>query len=231
MRSTAEKKRSRREKDKPAVGANPKYDSVLDAGARVFLEQGFGAASMDAIAARAGVSKATIYSHFTNKHALFGEIVSCRCQETMPTIGAAMLGDLPPGEALTQIGRQFLDMLLSPNALPLYRVVLSEAPRFPELGRIFYASGPDRIAAALAEYLARQTAAGTLDIADPRLAAEQFFGMVMGQVHLRVLLGITAEPPPPAERKRVVASAVGIFLSGTQHQAQKVRRRPSATPC
>jgi TetR/AcrR family transcriptional regulator, mexJK operon transcriptional repressor len=191
-----------------------KREAIVAAGAKVFMEQGFGSASMDEVARQAAVSKATIYSHFESKHALFGAIVTGKCQAMIPAIAHGAFDDRPPAEALTAVGRRFLDILLNSEALPLYRVVIAEAARFPELGRAFYESGPNRVADALAAYFARQQARGALDLPDPRLAAEQFFGMVLGHNHLRTLLAIVPGAPADAERDRIVASAVRLFLYG-----------------
>jgi TetR/AcrR family transcriptional repressor of mexJK operon len=181
----------------------------------VFLEQGFGSASMDEIARRAAVSKATIYSHFDNKPALFGAIVQHRCQRTMSAMLAEMT-DEPVAETLTALGRQYLDVLMMPGSLPLYRVVLAEAPRFPELGRIFYEAGPDRCAVALAQYLGALHERRVLNVPEPRWAAEQFLGAVLGQIHIRMLLMVDGEAPGPEERARYVATAVSTFLEGCQ---------------
>ncbi len=191
-----------------------KRDMIVCAGAKTFMEQGFEAASMDMVARRAGVSKATIYSHFENKHTLFGAIVSGRCQAMIPVITAAALTDQPPADALRSTGRRFLDLILSPGPLSLYRTVLAEAARFPELGRKFYEAGPDLVAQALADYLARQHAQGVLDVPEPRISAEQFFGMVLGHAHLRMLLGIADAAPGADERDRVIELAVQTFLRG-----------------
>ncbi len=195
-------------------GSGPaKRDAVLAAGTAVFLEQGFGAASMDEVARRAQVSKATIYSYFEGKQALFEAIIGERCA-CMVTEGiGGGLADRPPAEALAEIARRILDVLLSTQALPLYRVVLAESARFPELGVSFYRSGPDRLAGALTGFLADQHIRGTLDVPNPRLAAEQFVGMVLGHIHLRLLLGI-APAPSPEERERSVAQAVRTFIGG-----------------
>ena len=192
----------------------PKRDAILRAGAQVFMQQGFGSANMDEVARLAGVSKATIYSHFDGKQELFGAIITGRCRAMIPVIEAAALGDQPPAEALRIIGRRFLDLLMSKGPLSLYRVVLSEAARFPDLGQTFYKSGPDLVAAALAEYLARQHQAGVLDAPAPRVSAEQFFGMVLGQSHIRLMLGISETAPGPEERGRIVELAVRTFLDG-----------------
>jgi TetR/AcrR family transcriptional repressor of mexJK operon len=192
----------------------PKRDAILQAGTRVFMEQGFESANMDEVARIASVSKATIYSHFDGKQDLFGAIITGRCQAMIPAIEAAVLGDQPPTEALRTIGRQFLDLLVTKGPLSLYRVVLSEAGRFPALGRTVYRSGPDKVAEARAAYLARQHEAGVLDVPCPRVSAEQFFGMVLGHIHVRLLLGITETVPEPEERGRIVELAVRTFLDG-----------------
>ena len=192
----------------------PKRDAIILAGTRVFMEQGFESANMDEVARIAGVSKATIYSYFDGKQALFGAIITGRCQAMIPIIEAAALRDQPPAEALRTIGRQFLDLLMSKGPLSLYRVVLAEAGRFPALGRTFYLSGPDKVAGALADYLVRQHAGGTLNVPRPRVSAEQFFGMVLGQIHVRLLLGITETVPEPEERGEIVELAVRTFLDG-----------------
>ncbi len=202
----------------PASAGSAKQDAIIEAAAEVFLEQGFGSANMDEIARRAGVSKATVYSHFDSKPALFGAIVQHRCQRTMSAMLAEM-SDQPVAGTLTAVGRQFLDVLMMPGSLPLYRVVLAEAPRVPELGRIFYEAGPDRCAVALAQYLADQHARGVLHVPEARWAAEQFLSAVLGQIHIRMLLMVTGEAPGPEERTRYVAAAVSTFLDGCQRRA------------
>lgn len=202
----------------PATAGSAKQDAIVEAAAEIFLEQGFGNASMDEIARRAGVSKATVYSHFESKPALFGAIVQQRCQRTMSSM-LSELSDRPVEETLTALGRQFLDVLMMPGSLPLYRVVLAEAPRFPELGRIFYEAGPDRSAAALAQYLAGLAERGVLTVSDPRRSAEQFLSAVLGHTHIRLLLGVAVEPPSPAERAGSVAAAVSAFLDGHRRRS------------
>lgn len=197
----------------PASAGTAKQDAIVEAAAEVFLEQGFGSASMDEIARRAGVSKATVYSHFDSKPGLFGAIVQHRCERTMSAMLTDM-SDAPVAETLTAVGRQYLDVLMMPGSLPLYRVVLAEAPRFPELGRIFYEAGPDRCAVALGDYLKVLHDRGVLDVPEPRWAAEQFLGAVLGQVHIRMLLMVAGEAPGPEERARYVATAVSTFLNG-----------------
>jgi TetR/AcrR family transcriptional repressor of mexJK operon len=195
-----------------AAPPSPKAEQVLQAASRVFREQGYGSASMDAIAREAGVSKATLYAHFAGKDQLFAAIVGAECRSHSQALTAPDIDRLEVRQALAAIGRNFLDLVLSAKARAIYRIVIAEAPRFPELGRAFYASGPAAVLARLADYLGAADARGTLRVEDPKLAAEQFVAMLMGPLHMRHLLGLTAEfgDRDPAQ---VVEAAVATFLS------------------
>lgn len=198
----------------PSTASAPmsKEQSIIEAATRLFLRHGYGGSSMDAIAQEAGVSKQTIYHHFGSKDALFGAIITQRCD--------GFIASLISGEAvakgieavLTILARQFLELALSPSSLALHRVMVAEVSRFPELGRAAYQAGAARAVAQLAAYLEEETRRGHLMVEDPRLAAEQFFGTLMGHIHLRALLGI--EENPPAEMiERHLHNAIRIFLA------------------
>jgi AcrR family transcriptional regulator len=199
----------------PAANGSAKREAILAAARAVFLEHGFAGASMDTITRRAGVSKATVYAHFPSKLELFGAIVRDRCRATVGAAAeAAIAGGAAPREALIAFGRQLIGFLTDPETLALYRVVLAEAGRVPELGRAVYAAGPDRGAGELAAFFAAESAAGRLRVGDPRLAAEQFCGMLLGHFHLRRLLAVEAGRPPAAAIDRAVKQAVDVFLGG-----------------
>ncbi len=196
----------------PAGALSPKAEQVLQAASSVFREQGYGSASMDAIARQAGVSKATLYAHFAGKDELFAAIVAAECRSHSLTLVVPDIDRLEVREALGAIGRNFLELVLSAKARAIYRIVMAEAPRFPELGRAFYASGPAVVLARLADYLGAADARGGLRVEDAGLAAEQFIGMLLGPLHMRHLLGLTAEfgDRDPSE---VVDAAVTTFLA------------------
>lgn len=186
---------------------------ILEAARAVFMEEGYGAASMDRVALRAGVSKATLYAHFGSKAALFAAMVGETCRQSTAAVPFQTLDETDPRAALTKIGRNFLDLTLSDRALQTYRTVVADAPRFPEIGKAFVDSGPSVMLDHVASYLARVDAAGRLSIPDPHLAAEQFLAMVKGRLYLRRLLGLI-EDVAPAERQRVVDAAVEVILRG-----------------
>jgi TetR/AcrR family transcriptional regulator, mexJK operon transcriptional repressor len=194
-------------------GDSRKRADIVAAASDVFLEYGFAAASVDEIARRARVSKATVYSHFEGKHALFGAIFQGLCQEIRGDGPAPDLRDLSLDQALFRVGRQLLDVVFTDRAVALYRVVIAEVGRTPELCRTFYEAGPDRPASVLAAYFQGQIDAGALALNDARQAAEQYLGMVLGQHLLRHALGI-AVVPGPAARNEMVATAVRVFLNG-----------------
>ena len=94
--------------------------------------------------------------------------------------------------SLTEIARRFLQLVLSPDAIAVNRITIAEAVRFPQLGEVFWRAGPERTRAQIEAFLRRADAAGTLAIADPRIAAEQFIALLRGDIHLRQLLRIDA---------------------------------------
>ena len=182
-----------------------KQEKILEAAADTFMELGYGGASMDEITRRAGVSKATVYARFAGKEELFSQVVTRACRQAFEEAMDGTADDVPA--ALLAIATRYSPLLLSARALAIYRTVVAEAPRFPELGRLFYEAGPGRVRATIAALLARAAARGELDIPNPEAAAERFFGMVAGHDHLRAVLGI-----PHPERAETPDEVVRRFL-------------------
>lgn len=188
-----------------------KRQAILEAGTRIFLRMGYEAAGMDLIAGEAGVAKQTLYNHFRSKEALFTAIVEELRDELLSALRPRTGQDAEPERVLESFGRQFLALMLRPASLALHRVLVAEAARFPDLAREIYAAGPERAAQRLAAYLRAETARGRLRVAEPALAAEQFFGMLTGHIQLRALFGVR-DAPPQTEIERAVAHAVSSFL-------------------
>jgi AcrR family transcriptional regulator len=188
-----------------------KAESILAAAKRTFLQSGFGAVSMDTIAREAGVSKATVYAHFAGKEELFGAVIGGECERYLADFSA---GELDPSDlraSLTTLGRRFLGLLLSPDAIALHRIILGEVSRFPALGAVFWHAGPERNLAQIEAFMRAAAAAGSLEIADARLAAEQFVGLVRGETQLRHLLRLEAAANP-SHIRNLVAAAVDTFI-------------------
>jgi TetR/AcrR family transcriptional repressor of mexJK operon len=184
---------------------------VLRGARRAFLAGGFGPVSMDAIAREAGVSKATVYAHFGSKEELFGAVVADVAEQRFGGFSALELDPHDIEASLTTIARRFLDLVLSPEAVAVNRIIIGEASRFPALSDVFWQAGPERNRAQIEEFLRRAVEAGSLKIDDVRLAAEQFSSLVRGEIHLRHLFGLDT-PRHAAALNHAAASAVATFL-------------------
>jgi TetR/AcrR family transcriptional repressor of mexJK operon len=175
----------------PSRGAR-KRAAILEAAEQVFFAHGFVGASMDQVAATAAVSKQTVYKHFSDKEALFREVVTNVVRARDGGIAPDFLstGDRPIGERLRSFARHFLKGVMQPNVLKLRRLVIGEAGRFPELGRSFYDLGPKRAAEQLAVALRESAARRGLSLEDPHLAAEHLLSLILSNpLNQAMLLG------------------------------------------
>jgi TetR/AcrR family transcriptional regulator, mexJK operon transcriptional repressor len=188
-----------------------KTESILAAAKRTFLASGFGAVSMDTIAREAGVSKATVYAHFAGKEELFGAVIGRECGLYFARFSAGELDPVNVRASLTVLGRRYLELVLSPDAIALHRIILGEVTRFPGLGEVFWRAGPERQRVQIEAFLKSAVASGTLSVPDPRMAAEQFVSLVRGEIHLRQVL-LLAGNAGKAEIDLAVAGAVDTFM-------------------
>lgn len=188
-------------------------DHLLQAAAEVFFEQGYAAASIDAIIERAGGSKRNIYAAFGNKEGLFAAIVTGNADRVLSTLEVEKIEGRDLRETLTTFGDRLMAAYMTPTLIGIYRMVVTEANRFPGLARDFYDKGPDRAVARLAQVLDDARARGEIRAVDSVRAAGHFVGMIRDNLHLQVVLGLRA-PPSEAEGRDAVRSAVGIFLDG-----------------
>jgi TetR/AcrR family transcriptional repressor of mexJK operon len=188
-----------------------KAESILAAARRMFLAGGFGAVSMDAIAREAGASKATLYAYFASKEELFGAVVAHEGERYFHGFSVPELDPRQVEASLGEIAQRFLELVLSPDAVAVNRITIAEAVRFPQLGEIFWRSGPERTRVQIEAFLRRADEAGTLAVPDPRLAAEQFIALLRGDAHLRQLLRLD-EALAPEELSVAARNAVATFL-------------------
>jgi TetR/AcrR family transcriptional regulator, mexJK operon transcriptional repressor len=176
--------------------------AILDAGWALFLERGVGSVSIEAIAARAGVSKMTVYKHFTDKHALFEEAVlrEMRAIETVQIAGPSSQENDLEG-ALRAFGIGIMSYLATGTAIDFYNVLAGELRRHPDIARTFYDIGPARTIANLASIL--EGAGDRLAIEDPAKAAEALFGLWQGASNFQLSLGVDTTGPEQAVAERV----------------------------
>jgi TetR/AcrR family transcriptional repressor of mexJK operon len=204
-------------KEVPEALESAKAQRILEAARQVFLTDGYGATSMDTIAKAAGVSKATVYAHFSSKDRLFSEIIADRCRRHFPNDLDAEIDALDPKEALRTIGRRFAAHVLAPEVLGLYRIVVAETARFPELGRALYEGGPRTGNKRMAQYLQHLADRGVFDIPDTELAARQFFSMIRSDLYMRRLFGI-ADAEVGITEAQTIDGAVEVFWRAYSRQ-------------
>jgi AcrR family transcriptional regulator len=192
-----------------------KRTAILDAATSAFLENGYVGTSIDEIAARARVSKPTVYKHFADKEQLFTEIVL----RTIDEVGkpffdwTAALEDTDDLEsALARLARELVGIVREPRLLELRRLVIGETARFPELSRVYFERGPGRAIHKLAETFDQLAERGLLRLTDSRLAAQQFNWLVLS-IPLNQAMFTVDLDFDPAELDRYAEGAVTVFLA------------------
>jgi TetR/AcrR family transcriptional repressor of mexJK operon len=201
-------------KPKPSRPGRPKSpakaDAIMQAATDQFVRHGFDGTSMDAVAAEAGVSKQTVYSHFGSKDELFVAVVSAKVQEYgLDAVDMPAGGGL--GRGLETIGRRLLDLLLDERVLAATRMIIGESSRHPRIAKLFFDTGPARTRENIVRYLDAQAARGEFAAPDTEQAAMVFINLLRGPYHFPCL--VNARPvPPPAERIAHAAAAVEQFL-------------------
>ncbi|QCB92715.1 TetR/AcrR family transcriptional regulator [Cellulomonas shaoxiangyii] len=165
--------------------AQEKRDLIVTAATALFLELGYDRTSLARIADRAGVSRATLFKQFPTKAALFDAIVT-ESWSTADDADPPPAGDLVDG--LSTIGRRYAELLGRPRMTDLFRIVIAELPRFPELAHAQFSHGKMPYFESVRRYLLAEHEAGTVRVDDVDLAATQFLGMISNYVFWPTLL-------------------------------------------
>ena len=180
-------------------------ERLLDAATEVFLEHGYDA-SVDMLVARAGVARQTFYNHFENKQCLFAEAMrNCVSDILVPL--SVHTGDLRV--SLKQFAHTYRQRVLSPQSIAKFRIVTSQAQRFPELTGEDYALGLGQMLNTLSEFLLTAMAQGRMRETDPGFAAEMLLSMLAGLERTRLLFGVAS---PPQDEVLRVEQIVDGFL-------------------
>jgi AcrR family transcriptional regulator len=186
-------------------------ERLLLAARELFLEQGYDA-SVDAIIGRAEVARQTFYNHFKNKESLFAEVV----RDSFLDILAPLNGhpnDLR--QSLVNFGEIYRQRVLNPEGIAAYRILSSQAQRFPELVREVYTLGAGQMIERLADFLCKAMTQGHIRHADPVFAAELLMAMLVGQERTQLLFGIQR---PPEDEAMKVSAVVNGFLRIFAHE-------------
>jgi TetR/AcrR family transcriptional regulator, mexJK operon transcriptional repressor len=189
-------------------------DALVAAATRVFLRDGFGAASIDKVAHEAGVSTRTIYERFKNKADLLVSVISRLVERDMAGVFAtAELERMEVRQAVTAIGRSITGRACDPQAAALFRIVATEAQRFPALAEQMRIATKDRIVNAVAQYFRGQLARGRLVLADPERAAALFTHMLKAELQECMLFG-SIQDVARLDLQSHIDLVVEIFLNG-----------------
>jgi AcrR family transcriptional regulator len=189
-----------------------KRQQILDGARRLFLSEGFDAASMGEIAKAAGVSKGTLYVYFESKEELFAELVAVERDKQFSPIFNFDPDDHDVEAVLRRLGHGFCSFITLPHVVMGKRTVIAIGTRMPEITETFFREGPGRCGKKLAEYLDAQVAAGRLAIPDTSLAAAQFLGLVQAEYGFRLLFGIGGAPTAEQAAK-IIDSGVRMFMA------------------
>lgn len=204
-------------KAKPAPQARSivKRAKILSVATELFLENGYEGVSVDTVVQLAGGSKTNVYSYFGDKAGLFAAVVQEICRQIVESFVDVNLDGLALEDALRTYGLAFLRAILGKEALRQHRMIVAESARFPDIGRIWFAVGPERAYEGLATYLEMQQKAGSVRVGPAKVFAVQFLDMISFNVHMRTMTTGTALPKL-RELKEIVDNAVGIFLDGAR---------------
>lgn len=190
--------------------AGAKRSSIMAAATELFTTNGYDTTSLARIAAAADVSTATLFKQFPTKADLFEAIVTDFWGKTADAPDS--LDPADPTQGLTALGRHYAALLLQPEMAGLHRMVIAEAPRFPELARIQFDLGKEPFFERVHAYLTATDDRGALHVANPTIAATQFLGMISNVVFWPKLLLVDWDPTPD-QVDETVTGAVGAIIA------------------
>ncbi len=187
-----------------------KDEAILLAAGDLFMEHGYEAVSVDAVAHAAGVSKATIYARYADKDALFAAVLRQECERAVSPDSFFPAPDQPVRETLIVLATRFLDLVTGEKAMQMNRVLVAETARAPRMAELFYETAVLTLKNRFADWLRVETDRGRLKVRDPDGAAWRYLGGVKGEAHMRASFGL---PPVEPERLRAhIEAAADEFI-------------------
>jgi AcrR family transcriptional regulator len=188
-------------------------DRILEVATELFLTEGYGSTSIEAVAARASISKRTFYHRFDDKAALFAAVVHRIIEQIRPPPEVPLLAGAKLEEILRRLAGIILRAALAPQAIALHRLIIAESVRFPHLVRAVYNEpGTQEAMTLIGDLLARELRDAHLTVELRRFAAAQFLHMVVALPQRRSMgLG---SPMTAKELERWAQDTVNLFLNG-----------------
>ncbi len=184
---------------------------ILDAAQRLFYHKGFDETSLEMIINESGGSRRSIYDEFGNKKGLLMAVIQ-RQVKLQTEILTSINRDLEAKEALNQVCFEFVKGMLSPALMSLFRLVVQQVIKFPELGEMVYQKGPMAGILPLVEYLQYLAEQNKIKADNFQFSAQMLIEMAKGPLHTRSLL-LPDKLITDDEIKQQVTKAVDIFLS------------------
>lgn len=191
--------------------ASTTAERIIRAATKRFLADGYDNTNLEDVAADAGVTKPTIYSHFGSKDKLLIAATEANASENASRMSSALEPSGDTEQDLMRFGNLFVERVQSKNAVCWHRLAVTQTRDYPEVGKAIFAAGPARVILALTNFIKAETQAGRLTCKHPDIAAEQFLGMMVGLNPIRNMTG--QNMPTQAKQKRVCKEAVKTFMS------------------
>jgi TetR/AcrR family transcriptional repressor of mexJK operon len=194
-----------------------KRDQILGAATCLFMEHGFTQTSMDQIAKKSGISKQTLYDRFPDKNALFTAVIEAKCQEYIPADAMRGFDQKNVRHSLYAMGNALFQLIMSDEAIRMYRMMAAEAQHNPKLTRLFYDSGPQQVKRMMVEKMRQLKKTGRLRIKNPEAAKEAFGSLFTGSdMYMRRLLNIGPKPSR-REMDAHVRRCVDFFITSHRY--------------
>lgn len=191
----------------------PRRRAILIAAVGVLMEKGYARAGTLEIATRARVSKRELYAEFGSKRGILEALIATSAADMQAPLTPAEIGDRHAlAAALTAYGVAALTTLTNPYVLAMYRLAIAEAPADTELGEILDVKGRQPNRRALVEIVRRGQAAGFVGAGEPERLGQEFFGLLMGDLMIWLLLAVS-EPPSVDDIKGRAERATQAMLA------------------
>lgn len=188
---------------------------ILDAALRVFSLTGYSGATMDAVAAEAGLTKPTVYQYFPSKESLFSAMMIGKRDQMLDVF------EHPSSDGMVHdlyvFAWDYADTVMRPEMLSLARLIIGEVQRFPEIGRAYQASGPDHVLRGIMRYLSARREDGLLDFEDAELAAQDLWGLILSAPRTQALY-MPDSAPDRVTLARYIHNGLRVFLKAYSTQ-------------
>ena len=193
-----------------------KMDDVLFGAREIFFRCGYEGATVDAIAAKGKVSKATMYSYYPSKEQLFLSVVESECDRLAEAILRPLTASLEPRAQLEELALRMVDLVLDDTYIRLLRTCIGASETLPEVGEVYFRAGPKPARELVGQVLERLACEGALDVDDARRASDHFIHLCVSGLFMPRLLAVKRA----VERDKHAGEAVAAFLRlyGSDHR-------------